>query len=335
MQEQEQPQTKVFTTPELLEIILLHLDTRTLLVSAQLVCQTWTVLIQSSPAIQRALFFRPFTPKPKKGKWHAKSIWNSVLPSPLKRDTKLDQGSINEYECSYTRPIYNPLLVKAFRPFFPSVHEYPLIHDNEEKVIETEHEGKKQERNNPFSFKPLDMLSSPQKKSAYMRKEASWRKMLLRQPPVCGGVTIFKMYHAMGGDSYKCYKAPKTKHRKNLRMGHLFTSLTQNSDIDFGRFGQTHVYWSAYVPPYEPGDSYPPEDGSFKPKVIEAFSKAIEKSEVVVYSSEVIQCCDVKGEEKVLTEEENSREEIAEAEVEGLKGQSNGVDSTNFMKLSM
>lgn len=206
IQEQEQPQTKVFTTPELLEIILLYLDTRTLLVSAQLVCQTWTVLIQRSPAIQRALFFRPFTPKLKKGKWHAKSIWNSVLPSPLKKDTKSDRGNINEYECSYTRPIYNPLLVQAFRPFFPSVHEYPLIHDNEEKVIEIENKGKKQGKNSQFSFKPLDMLSSPQKKSAYMRKEASWRKMLLRQPPVCGGVIIFKMYHEMGGDSYKCYK---------------------------------------------------------------------------------------------------------------------------------
>lgn len=111
-------------------------------------------------------------------------------------------------------------------------------------------------------------------------------------------------------------------------MGHLFTSLTQNSDINFGRFGQTHVYWSAYVPPYDPGPgrgrgSYPPEDGSCTPKVIEAFSKAIEKSEVVVYSREVRQCCDVKGEEKVLTEEENLREEIAEAEAQGLKGQRN------------
>jgi hypothetical protein len=206
MEELEQPQTKVLTTPELLEIILLHLDTRTLLVSAQQVCQTWTVLIQSSPAIQQALFFQPFTPKLKRGKCHAKSIWNSVLPSPLKKDTKLDQGSINEYESSYTRPIYNPLLVQAFRPFFPSVYELPLIHDNEGKATETKHEGKEQEKENPFSFKTLDMLSSPQKESAYKRKEASWRKMLLRQPPVCGGVTIFKMHHAMGGDSYKCYQ---------------------------------------------------------------------------------------------------------------------------------
>ncbi|KAJ5635159.1 uncharacterized protein N7484_008472 [Penicillium longicatenatum] len=279
MPEQEQPQIKVLTTPELLEIILLHLDTRTLLVSAQRVCQTWTALIQSSPAIQQALFFRPFTPKPKKDKWHAESIWNYVLPSPFKKDTKLDQGSINECKISHTRPIYNPLLVQAFRPFFPSVHEYPFIHDNEGKVTETEHEGKEKKKNT-FSFKTLDMLSSPQKKSAYMRKEASWRKMLLRQPP--------------------------------------------NPDLYFGRFGQTRVYWSAYVPPCESypdargGHFYPPEDGSHYPRVKKAFAKAIEKSEVVVFSREVIQCC--VGGERELTEEENLREEIAEAEAGGFKG---------------
>ncbi|KAJ5820453.1 hypothetical protein N7474_006044 [Penicillium riverlandense] len=328
MQEQEQPQTKVLTTPELLQIILLHLDNRTLLVSAQRVCQTWTVLIQRSPVIQQALFFQPFTPKPEKGKWHAKSIWNSILPSPLKKDTKLDQGSINEYESSYTRPIYNPLLVQAFRPFFPSVYEYPLIHDNEEKATETEYEGKEQEKENPFSFKPLEMLSSPQKKSAYKRKEASWRKMLLRQPPVYGGVTIFKMHHAMGGDSYKCYTAPpktlKTNQEETLKMGHLFTTLTQNPDLYFGRFGQTRVYWSAYVPPYEPssdrrgGDIYPPQDGSYDPRVKRAFTKAIKKSEVVVFSREVIQCC--VWEVRELTEEENLREEIVKAEAGGSKG---------------
>lgn len=175
MQEQERPQAKVFNTPELFEIILLHLDIRTLLVSAQRVCQTWTVLVQTSPAIQQALFFRS-----QENKWHTESISN---------------------------PIYNPLLVEAFRPFFPSVHEYPPIHNNNENAnefqAEAERDGK--EENINFSFKALDMLSSTPKKSAYMRKEASWRKMLLRQPPVYGGVTIFKMRHNRGGDSCRSY----------------------------------------------------------------------------------------------------------------------------------
>lgn len=181
MQEQEQPQTKVLTTPELLEIILLHLDTRTLLVSAQRVCQTWTVHIQTSPTIQQALFFRPAAPNPKSEK------------AKLHGHAEPDQESINGDEFLCSQPIYNPLLVQAFPPFFPLVYEGDL----------TEYEKRKKSH---FSFKPLDMLSSSQKKNAYMRKEASWRKMLLCQPPVYGGVTIFKMHHAMGGDSYRCYQ---------------------------------------------------------------------------------------------------------------------------------
>ncbi|CAL5874509.1 uncharacterized protein PFLUO_LOCUS8805 [Penicillium psychrofluorescens] len=100
-------------------------------------------------------------------------------------------------------------------------------------------------------------------------------------------------------------------------MGHLFTTLTQNPDLHFGRFGHTRVYWSAYVPPCEPSpdgrgnDSYPPQDGSYDPRVKKAFTKAIEKSEVVVFSKEVIQCR--SEEEWELTKEENLREEIAEA----------------------
>lgn len=208
---QEQAQAKVFTTPELLEIILLHLDPRTLLVSAQRVCQTWTAQIQSSPAIQEALFFRPARKfKQQKGKWSPTSMWNSILPSGLKEETSIDPGSISGNELTYPRPIYNPLLVKALRPFFPSVHEYPAIYDNLERATDTEagseQEGEGKRRGDPFSFKSLDMFSSPQKKTAYMRKEASWRKMHLRQPPVCRDITVFKMRHAMGGDSCDFYK---------------------------------------------------------------------------------------------------------------------------------
>jgi hypothetical protein len=100
-------------------------------------------------------------------------------------------------------------------------------------------------------------------------------------------------------------------------MGHFFRTLIQNLDLYFGRFGQTRVYWSAYVPPCESGDCYPPEDGSFYPTVQRGFAEAIKKSEVVIFSSEVVQCC---GRERELTDEESLRNEIVEAETEGSKG---------------
>lgn len=50
---------EVLGTTELLEAILLSLDQRTLLVSAQRVNHTWHTLIQISTTLQQALFFRP------------------------------------------------------------------------------------------------------------------------------------------------------------------------------------------------------------------------------------------------------------------------------------
>ncbi|KAL4954382.1 hypothetical protein BDW69DRAFT_163300, partial [Aspergillus filifer] len=50
---------RVLETPELLEMILVQTDMRTLLISAQRVCRTWKALIDHSPSLQRALFFTP------------------------------------------------------------------------------------------------------------------------------------------------------------------------------------------------------------------------------------------------------------------------------------
>ncbi|CAJ2512052.1 Uu.00g076770.m01.CDS01 [Anthostomella pinea] len=54
-----QPATqRALAIPELLEAILLHVDTRTLLVSAQRVDHPWHTTITTSPLLQRRLFFR-------------------------------------------------------------------------------------------------------------------------------------------------------------------------------------------------------------------------------------------------------------------------------------
>lgn len=95
-------------------------------------------------------------------------------------------------------------------------------------------------------------------------------------------------------------------------MGHLFRTLIQNSDIYFGDFGETRIYWSAYVPPCKPGDSYPPEDGSFYPTVQNGFANAIKKSEIVIFSRETVQGFNNHGEETKLTDEEILREEFFE-----------------------
>jgi hypothetical protein len=50
---------RVLETPEILEGILLKLPIRDLLVTAERVSKEWHIIIQSSPAIQEILFFRP------------------------------------------------------------------------------------------------------------------------------------------------------------------------------------------------------------------------------------------------------------------------------------
>ncbi|KAI0146884.1 hypothetical protein GGR57DRAFT_478651 [Xylariaceae sp. FL1272] len=51
---------RVFPIPELLESILLHLDQKTLLLSALRVCKTWHTLINTSTPIQQILYSQAF-----------------------------------------------------------------------------------------------------------------------------------------------------------------------------------------------------------------------------------------------------------------------------------
>lgn len=113
-------QAIALSTFELLELILLQLDTQTLL-TAQRTCQTWHRIIQESVAIQKALFFIP-----------------------------MNSSSANI-------KVQNALLAKKFPGFFNS---------------------------NLTLLANVDMLQRPEKLEAYIRPEASWRRMLVQQPPI-------------------------------------------------------------------------------------------------------------------------------------------------------
>ncbi|PWY67516.1 hypothetical protein BO70DRAFT_260192, partial [Aspergillus heteromorphus CBS 117.55] len=104
--------------PELLELILVRLDMRTLLLS-QGVCRTWQTIITRCPHLQRALYFQPCRSSP---------------PGTTSQD----------------RPL-NPLFQSIISPYI---------------ISET---GPK--RPNPAT---IAAISEP---------TASWRRMLIRQPP--------------------------------------------------------------------------------------------------------------------------------------------------------
>jgi hypothetical protein len=136
----------VLTTPELLEQILLGLDIRTLLVSAQRVCSKWHSMITESPSLQCALFFRADL---------------SLSPSSRQVNTLLKEVfppwfEINSYWTTGGKDIISKsdvLVPQAHRVF----QDLPLYQASLSIGVE----------NNPFFL-----------------AQASWKRMLVTQPPI-------------------------------------------------------------------------------------------------------------------------------------------------------
>ncbi|RYP06241.1 hypothetical protein DL764_003255 [Monosporascus ibericus] len=150
---------QVLNTPELLEAILLKLDIRTVISSAQLVNRQWHDLITKSPAIQQAIFFKPL---------------------------EAADGASSQ----------NPLLTELFPPFF---------------------DGKNETHSAFYAFEELAMARQ-ERLAAFRRKGASWRRMLVQQPPV-RELGIWETVSRMGGDSNTFRRE---RYPEGLRMGELY-----------------------------------------------------------------------------------------------------------------
>lgn len=116
--------SKALAMPEIVQLVLLHSDMRTILTGAQRTCRFWNNVIQEFPSIQKHLFFTP-----------------------------IEEGDVKK--------IPNPLLAELFPSFFF------------------------RERTR-FTNESLDMVKNTHKAAAYLREEASWRRMLVQQPPANG-----------------------------------------------------------------------------------------------------------------------------------------------------
>ncbi|PYH42454.1 F-box protein, partial [Aspergillus saccharolyticus JOP 1030-1] len=71
-------------------------------------------------------------------------------------------------------PVPNPLLAEVFPLVFP-----PSPPPLPGRVALAEKSGFRN-----LTFRYLDMIWNPRKQAAYTRTDASWRRMLIRQPPV-------------------------------------------------------------------------------------------------------------------------------------------------------
>ncbi|KAJ4293605.1 auxilin-like clathrin-binding protein required for normal clathrin function [Kalmusia sp. IMI 367209] len=157
-------------TPELLEMILSKLPLRDLLL-AQRTCKAWHVLISDSPTLQALLYFRP------------------AIPSSLPKSTS-----------SYT---LNPLLSSAF----PFIFNPNKILSKEEAADWDILWGNKEDPPTPTPnmdtcVKAFLYTSWNRRPEVWRRKEASWRRMLVSDPPV--KTVVWRMQDAgMMGQSWR------------------------------------------------------------------------------------------------------------------------------------
>lgn len=166
--------TRVLATPELLECVLLHLDMRTLLVSAQRACRTWRELITTSPALQEALFFKPEglcgtdTAKTRRRKGQGNDV---VMPTDETAD-RTDDGE--EQKNVVVRK--NPLLASVFPAWFEDYVQPSRSYINPGAVMSSVSQIPTR---GGFASQPFAAAEH----SVLRYRSASWRRMLVQQPP--------------------------------------------------------------------------------------------------------------------------------------------------------
>ncbi|KAF7594155.1 hypothetical protein BBP40_010004 [Aspergillus hancockii] len=202
---------RVLFTPELLETILLDLDLRTLLTSAQRTCRAWINLIRDSIALQRALYF--------------------TLASESRSPEK----------------VLNPLLVDAFPAFFRM----------------PENEAAYRYQSNGL-LSDTRMFKHPETQPSFLRKEASWRRMLVQQPPV---YKIARWHCSVGQLGVYTYReipgrAKQTQH--GLRMETLFEEVLFDPDPGLSFFDSPRITWGKHSDRDVPGMQHLETLGNFK-----------------------------------------------------------------------
>ncbi|WYZ39918.1 hypothetical protein EsH8_IV_000259 [Colletotrichum jinshuiense] len=175
----------VLAIPELLESILVRVDMVTLLVSASRVSKAWKDFMDGSPAIQQALFFRPISTDVSQAVIHG--LGDASWPSVPGEEAAADQMS--------ERQVINPLLAKKFESCFfdfgqtyschrraNTFYELPWASGPEPaQVVKQYWGGWCQVR--PEKGDSESARAQEESRRRFMRRGASWRRMLVSQPP--------------------------------------------------------------------------------------------------------------------------------------------------------
>ncbi|KAH6607373.1 f-box domain-containing [Trichoderma cornu-damae] len=168
---------KALRTPELLENIFLRLDMPTLLVSIQRVNKAWKQVVDGSLALQRKLYFKP-DPNARRGR-HPQWKWTK------------DSREIF--------PVLNTLLLRRFGSCFFNFggvygwlrraesfyeHRWTPNHHRLKKVETLFGRHMVYKSMGPEEPTPLEKLQAVKDRERFTRAGASWRRMLVSQPPI-------------------------------------------------------------------------------------------------------------------------------------------------------
>ncbi|RDW63038.1 uncharacterized protein DSM5745_10149 [Aspergillus mulundensis] len=176
-------------------------------------------------------------------------------------------------EWGMNEKMLNPLLTEAFPSIFP---DPPKDEDDKEKRF-----------NFRFSDLPIATLEG-EARARFIRPDASWRRMLVSQPPM-QDISLMHLRHGMGGDSAECWRVPADTTHAGLRMERLFEVLLFHNPIRDRVSTKSRVYWVT-------GDggerAVAFDEGHRQRNIKERFYALLRQSGVVVYTRETVQCCE-------------------------------------------
>ncbi|KAJ5639421.1 HET domain protein [Penicillium longicatenatum] len=178
---------------------------------------------------------------------------------------------IADSEWGMNEKTLNPLLTETFASIFPA----------EDRSVYYK-----------FNFSDLAMTKDAASMDRFVRKNASWRKMLVQQPPI-PEIGLFHICHGMCGDNAESNSISADKNRQEFgnggfRMERLFELLLLDRRVEFLPFTKARVYWSTEAPIIF-NESYR------YPNINDEFFRLLNQFGLVLYTRTVRQCSEYTG----------------------------------------
>ncbi|KAL4904797.1 hypothetical protein BDW74DRAFT_178372 [Aspergillus multicolor] len=203
--------------------------------------------------------------------------WNNLIASSPALQKALFFTPIKDAnERGMHEKMLNPLLVETFPSVFPGPQK-----------VEVKRRFINRDKRFDFRFSDLPIASLEDEAQArFIRNDASWRRMLVSQPPM-QDIGLMHLRHERGGDSAEYWNMPADKALSGLRMERLFEILLFHDPIHHRVATEARVYWAA-------GDkdeiAVDFDEGWRRQNIRMQFFALLRQCRVVVYTSEVVQC---------------------------------------------